>query len=70
MPPALGIYMHACPRSQAGRGRGRRDRPRQQAESSMFCARTTLPRLHKRVDVRTDPSCIQHRRDLRSNKYA
>eukprot|EP00955_Chlamydomonas_euryale_P042708 352412-Chlamydomonas_euryale.AAC.1 len=27
-----GIYVHACPRPRAGQGRGRRDRPRQQAE--------------------------------------
>eukprot|EP00955_Chlamydomonas_euryale_P014350 154388-Chlamydomonas_euryale.AAC.1 len=28
-PPASGIYMHACPRPQAGLGLDRRDRPRQ-----------------------------------------
>eukprot|EP00955_Chlamydomonas_euryale_P054892 355982-Chlamydomonas_euryale.AAC.5 len=42
-----GISMHACPRPRAGRGRGRRDSPRSEAESSMFCARMTLPRFHK-----------------------
>eukprot|EP00955_Chlamydomonas_euryale_P058608 357125-Chlamydomonas_euryale.AAC.3 len=42
-----GIYMHACPRPRAGQGRGRRDGPRSEAESSMFCARMTLPRFHK-----------------------
>eukprot|EP00955_Chlamydomonas_euryale_P046466 353436-Chlamydomonas_euryale.AAC.6 len=42
-----GIYVHPCPRPRASRGRSRRDRPRQQAESSMLCERATLPRLHK-----------------------
>eukprot|EP00955_Chlamydomonas_euryale_P096359 365004-Chlamydomonas_euryale.AAC.11 len=28
-PEAEGIYVHACPRPRAGRGRGRHDRPRQ-----------------------------------------
>eukprot|EP00955_Chlamydomonas_euryale_P096798 365032-Chlamydomonas_euryale.AAC.20 len=34
-----GIYVHACPRPRASRGRSRRARPRRSAESSMFCAR-------------------------------
>eukprot|EP00955_Chlamydomonas_euryale_P068125 360023-Chlamydomonas_euryale.AAC.5 len=42
-----GIYVHACPRPRAGRGRGRCDSPRSEAESSIFCARMTLPRFHK-----------------------
>jgi len=67
-PLASGIYVHACPRSQAGVCLGRRDRPRQYAERSMFCARMTLPRFHERINVRTGPSCIQHRRDLQSSK--
>eukprot|EP00955_Chlamydomonas_euryale_P066105 359448-Chlamydomonas_euryale.AAC.1 len=35
-PPASGIYVHACPRPRAGRGRGRRDGLRQEAESGMM----------------------------------
>eukprot|EP00955_Chlamydomonas_euryale_P109618 365942-Chlamydomonas_euryale.AAC.79 len=42
-----GIYVYACPRPRAGRGPGRRNRPTPEAESSMFCARMTLPRFHK-----------------------
>eukprot|EP00955_Chlamydomonas_euryale_P079879 363353-Chlamydomonas_euryale.AAC.14 len=53
-----GIYVHACPRLRASRGQGSRDRPRMETKSSMFCARITLPRFHKRVNVRTGPSCI------------
>eukprot|EP00955_Chlamydomonas_euryale_P108962 365895-Chlamydomonas_euryale.AAC.7 len=64
-----GIYVRACPRPRAGRGRGRRDRPRPEAETSMFCARMSQPRFHMRVNARTGPSCIQHGRDLRRNKY-
>eukprot|EP00955_Chlamydomonas_euryale_P015447 165358-Chlamydomonas_euryale.AAC.8 len=41
-----GIDMHACPRPKADRGQGRCDKPRPEAETSMFCARTTLPRFH------------------------
>eukprot|EP00955_Chlamydomonas_euryale_P047621 353747-Chlamydomonas_euryale.AAC.1 len=59
-----GIYVHACPRPRSGRGRGRRYRPRPEAETSMFWM--TQPRFHMRVNARTGPSCIQHRRDLRS----
>eukprot|EP00955_Chlamydomonas_euryale_P093882 364812-Chlamydomonas_euryale.AAC.6 len=59
--------MYACPRPRIYRGRGRRDRTRQEAKSNMLCARMTQPRFHKRLYVRTGPSCIQHRRDLRSN---
>eukprot|EP00955_Chlamydomonas_euryale_P049537 354275-Chlamydomonas_euryale.AAC.5 len=51
-----GMYVHACPRSQAGLGLGRHDRPRP-AASHMVCARTSLPRFHARINVR-GPSCI------------
>eukprot|EP00955_Chlamydomonas_euryale_P076122 362553-Chlamydomonas_euryale.AAC.1 len=61
-----GIYVHACPRPRADRGQGKRDRPRPAAETSMFYARMTQV-THKGT-ARTGPSCIQHRRDLRSNK--
>eukprot|EP00955_Chlamydomonas_euryale_P005856 62319-Chlamydomonas_euryale.AAC.8 len=37
MPPASGIYVRACPRPRASRGR--RDRPRPAVESRMFYAR-------------------------------
>eukprot|EP00955_Chlamydomonas_euryale_P116849 366442-Chlamydomonas_euryale.AAC.14 len=67
-PEASGIYVHACPRPRAVQGRGKRDRPRPEAETSMFCARVTQPRIQMRVNERTGTSCIQHRRDLRSNK--
>eukprot|EP00955_Chlamydomonas_euryale_P119014 366570-Chlamydomonas_euryale.AAC.3 len=66
MPPGRrprGIYVHACPRPRACRARGRRDMPRAESETSMFCARMTLSRLHIRVNKRTGPSCIQQRRD-------
>eukprot|EP00955_Chlamydomonas_euryale_P052027 355040-Chlamydomonas_euryale.AAC.17 len=79
-PPASGIYVHACPGPRAGQGRGRRDRPRSEAEASMigrdrpeaetsmFCSKMTQPRFRMRVNARAGPSCIQHRRDLWSNK--
>eukprot|EP00955_Chlamydomonas_euryale_P064861 359094-Chlamydomonas_euryale.AAC.8 len=41
-PEAVG-HLHAC----MSEARGRRDSPRSEAESSMFCARMTLPRFHK-----------------------
>eukprot|EP00955_Chlamydomonas_euryale_P047485 353698-Chlamydomonas_euryale.AAC.4 len=50
-----GIYVHACLRPWVGRGRGRRDRLRSEAESSMVCAWMTLPRFHIRVNARTGP---------------
>eukprot|EP00955_Chlamydomonas_euryale_P114506 366281-Chlamydomonas_euryale.AAC.5 len=42
-----GMYVHAWLAPRAGRGRGKRDRPRLEAETSMFCARMTLPRLQQ-----------------------
>eukprot|EP00955_Chlamydomonas_euryale_P107257 365752-Chlamydomonas_euryale.AAC.5 len=54
--------------ASAGLGRGRRDQPRLEAETSMFGAGMTLPRFNMRKNARKGPSCIQHRRDLRSNK--
>eukprot|EP00955_Chlamydomonas_euryale_P099185 365201-Chlamydomonas_euryale.AAC.4 len=67
--PEAKAHLCACMSETEGcQGRGRRDRPRLEAELSMFCARMPLPRFHKRVNARTGPSCIQHRRDLRSNK--
>eukprot|EP00955_Chlamydomonas_euryale_P039872 351534-Chlamydomonas_euryale.AAC.4 len=48
-------------RGRGPAGRGRHDRPRPEAETSMFCARMTQPRIHERVNARTGPSCIQHR---------
>eukprot|EP00955_Chlamydomonas_euryale_P002013 22538-Chlamydomonas_euryale.AAC.1 len=61
-----GTYVRACLRPKVGQGRGRHDRPRPEAERTMFCARMTLPRFHMRVDTST--ACMQHRRDLRSKK--
>eukprot|EP00955_Chlamydomonas_euryale_P051752 354941-Chlamydomonas_euryale.AAC.4 len=64
---AYHAHVHAL-RPRAVRGRGRRVRPRPEAETSMFCARMTLPRFHMRVNAMTGPPCTQHRQDLRSNK--
>eukprot|EP00955_Chlamydomonas_euryale_P086041 364188-Chlamydomonas_euryale.AAC.4 len=36
-PPASGIYGHACPRSRAGLGLGRRERPRPAALAHVLC---------------------------------
>eukprot|EP00955_Chlamydomonas_euryale_P039536 351451-Chlamydomonas_euryale.AAC.3 len=51
-----GMYVHTRLRPRAGQGRGRRDSPRPEAETSMFFARMTLPRFYKRVNARTGPS--------------
>eukprot|EP00955_Chlamydomonas_euryale_P053702 355578-Chlamydomonas_euryale.AAC.3 len=36
-PPASGMYVHACPRFQAGLGLGRHDRPRPAASAHVLC---------------------------------
>eukprot|EP00955_Chlamydomonas_euryale_P113853 366239-Chlamydomonas_euryale.AAC.5 len=43
-----GMCVHACLRPRANQGRGKGGRLRPKAETSMFCARVTLPRFHMR----------------------
>eukprot|EP00955_Chlamydomonas_euryale_P057124 356669-Chlamydomonas_euryale.AAC.4 len=50
-----GIYVLACPRPRVGRSRGRCDRPRAEAETSMFCARMAQPRFHMRNASKMHP---------------
>eukprot|EP00955_Chlamydomonas_euryale_P075847 362471-Chlamydomonas_euryale.AAC.1 len=46
-PPASGIYAHACPRSQASLGLGRRDRPRPAASTHVMCTDHPASVSHK-----------------------
>eukprot|EP00955_Chlamydomonas_euryale_P075100 362213-Chlamydomonas_euryale.AAC.2 len=62
-PPASGTYMHACPRSWAGLGLGRHDRPRTAASTHLLC--TDHPSSVSHYGKRSGPlmhilhACIQ-----------